>query len=130
VVALEGLATGTLRALPQPEQGATYAAKIDKEEAKLDWGLDAGALERRVRAFAPVPGAWFELGGERVRVLQAATVHGIAHGAPGTVLDEKLTIACGKGALRPLVLQRAGKLAMPHDAFLRGHRVPAGTVLA
>jgi methionyl-tRNA formyltransferase len=130
VVALAGLAAGTLRPAPQPEQGATYADKIDKDEARLDWALDAGTLERRVRAFAPMPGAWFELGGDRVRVLQAATVYGMAHGNPGTVLDEKLTIACGKGALRPLVLQRAGKLAMPHDAFLRGHRVPAGTVLA
>jgi len=130
VVALAGLAAGTLNPMAQPEQGATYAAKIDKDEARLDWALDAGALERRVRAFTPMPGAWFELAGERVRVLQAAAVHGLAHGKPGTVLDEKLTIACGKGALRPLVLQRAGKLAMPHDAFLRGHKVPAGTVLA
>jgi methionyl-tRNA formyltransferase len=128
VVALEGLAAGTLEPQPQPEAGATYAAKIDKDETRLDWKLDASQLERCVRAFAPHPGAWFELQGERVRVLQAGTAEA-RHVAPGTALDDKLTVACGRGALRPLVLQRAGKLALPHDAFLRGHKVPAGTVL-
>lgn len=134
LVALEGLAAGTLEPAPQPASGVSYAGKIDKEEARLDWREDAAALERRVRAFAPMPGAWFELphshgAPERVRVLSAATVAGTG-GRPGAVLDEALTIACGRGALRPLVLQRAGKMAMPHDAFLRGCKVPAGTVLA
>ena len=134
LVALAGLAAGTLKPTPQPETGASYAGKIDNEEARLDWRQDAAQLERRVRAFAPLPGAWFELphshgAPERVRVLGATTVAGAA-GKPGAVLDEALTIACGRGALRPLVLQRAGKMAMPHDAFLRGCKVRAGTVLA
>ncbi|MGQ0675266.1 MAG: methionyl-tRNA formyltransferase, partial [Rhodospirillales bacterium] len=135
VIALEGLAAGTLEPVPQPDQGVTYAAKIGRHETRLDWKLEAAQLERRVRAFAPDPGAWFELPAhahaapERVRVLSASVVPA-AHGEPGAVLDDKLTIACGRGALRPMVLQRAGKMAMPHDLFLRGCKVPAGTALA
>ena len=134
-VVLEGLAAGALESTPQPAEGATYADKIGKEETRLDWRLDAWQLERRVRGLAPQPGAWFELpplahaAAERVRVLSAAVVSAAGGAAPGAVLDDALTVACGKGALRPLVLQRAGKMAMPHDAFLRGHKVPAGTVL-
>lgn len=132
LVALEGLAAGSVQATPQPHEGATYADKIDKDETRLDWRKDAAALERAVRAFAPAPGAWLELPGshaERVRVLDAAVI-AQAQGKPGQVLDDMLTIACGQGALRPMVLQRAGKMAMPHDAFLRGRKVPPGTMLA
>ncbi len=133
VRALAGLMDGSVAATPQPEAGVTYAAKIDKAETRLDWRQPAEQLERAVRAFAPAPGTWFELppapqaAPERVRVLQAAVVE--AAGAPGTVLDEHLTIACGAHALRLVVLQRAGKTAMPADAFLRGHAVPKGTML-
>src|SRR3546814_8688286 len=105
--------------------------KIDKAEGHLDWREDAGALERRVRAFTPWPGAFFEVrgekGGERVKVL-AAEVRA-EKGAPGRVLDDAGTIACGAGALRLLTVQRAGKAPMPIEAFLRGFALPAGTVL-
>jgi methionyl-tRNA formyltransferase len=109
----------------QPDEGVTYAAKIDKAESRLDFALPAIDLERRVRAFAPAPGAFIELDGERFRVLAAQVVE--AAGAPGMVLDDRLTIACGAGALRPTVLQRAGRPAMDSAALLRGRPIAAGT---
>jgi methionyl-tRNA formyltransferase len=111
-------------AVPQPDEGVTYAAKIDKAESRLDFALPAIELERRVRAFAPAPGAYFELEGERYRVLAAQCVEG--SGAPGTVLDAQLTIACGSGALRPTLVQRAGRPAMASAALLRGRAIAAG----
>jgi len=116
-----------LKPEPQGEFGATYAAKIDKSEARIDWSKPAELLEREVRAFAPFPGAWFELDGERIKLLRARVVG--VNGAPGTVLDEQLTIACGDAALRPLTVQRAGKPAMGAEEFLRGKPVAVGTVL-
>jgi len=116
-----------LRPEPQDEREATYAAKIDKAEARIDWTRPAEWLERGVRAFAPFPGAWFELDGERIKVLRARVVG--VNGAPGTVLDEELTVACGNAALRPLELQRAGRPAMAAADLLRGKSVPVGTVL-
>ncbi|MBA4047653.1 MAG: methionyl-tRNA formyltransferase [Sphingomonas sp.] len=114
--------------VPQPDDGITYAAKIDKAEARINWHLPAEQIERQVRAFNPVPGAWFELAGERVKLL-AATV-GDAIGAPGCVLDDALTIACGDGtALRPALLQRAGRGAMTPSDLLRGFPIPPGTLL-
>jgi methionyl-tRNA formyltransferase len=107
--------------------GATYAEKIAKSEARLDWEEPAERLEREVRAFAPLPGAWFEFDGERVKVLRARVIG--VNGATGTVLDDELTIACGNAALRPLMVQPAGKQPMDAAAFLRGTPVPAGTVL-
>ncbi len=112
----------------QPEAGVTYAAKIDKAESRLDFAQPAEQVERQVRAFAPTPGAFFELEGERYRVLAAQVLAG--EGAPGTVLDEALTIACGQGAIRPLTVQRAGRPAMDTAALLCGRAIPAGTVLA
>ncbi len=112
----------------QPEAGVTYAAKIDKAESRLDFTAPALQVERQVRAFAPAPGAFFELEGERYRVLAAQVVEG--EGAPGTVLDGQLTIGCGKGAIRPLIVQRAGRPAMETAALLRGRAIVAGTVLA
>ena len=91
------------------------------------WASDAAVLERRIRALSPFPGAWFELAGERIKLLRAECVTG--QGAPGTVLDERFTIACGQGAIRPELVQRAGRPAMPLADFLRGHPVAAGTVL-
>jgi methionyl-tRNA formyltransferase len=111
----------------QPEAGVTYAAKIDKAESRLDFTQSADQLERCVRAFAPAPGAFFEWQGERYRVLAAQVVD--AAGTPGTVLDDRLTIACGQGALAPVLVQRAGRPAMDTAALLRGHAIPAGTVL-
>lgn len=111
----------------QPEDGVTYAHKIDKAESRLDFTRAAVDVERQVRAFAPAPGAFFELEGERYRVLAAEVVAG--EGAPGSVLDDRLTIACGVGALRPRTVQRAGRPAMDTAALLRGRVVLAGTVL-
>jgi methionyl-tRNA formyltransferase len=129
--ALQGLAGGTLTAVPQPAEGVTYAEKIDKAEGRLDWRDSAAALERRVRAFTPWPGAYFEVpgekGAERVKVL-AAEVRPEG-GAPGTVLDDKATVACGEGSLRLLTVQRAGRAPMATEAFLRGFALPAGSVL-
>ncbi len=112
----------------QPSDGVTYARKIDKAEARLDFAGDAAALERQVRAFNPAPGAFFELAGERYKVLAAEVV--AARGGAGTVLDERLTIACGSGALRPTLVQRAGRPAMDVAALLRGTTIPAGMRLA
>jgi methionyl-tRNA formyltransferase len=115
------------RTEPQSEFGVTYAKKIDKAESRLDFTQAAEALERLVRAFAPAPGAWFELDGERYRVLKAEAVVGT--GEAGVTLDDRLTIACGQAALRPLLIQRAGRPAMAVDDLLRGRAVSAGTRL-
>jgi len=109
----------------QPQSGVTYAAKIDKAESRLDFALPAVEVERQVRAFAPAPGAFFELDGERVRVLRANVVDG--SGEPGVVLDDALTIACGAGAVSPRLVQRAGRPAMDTASLLRGYAIPAGT---
>jgi len=113
---------------PQDDALATYAPKIDKAEARIDWSRLASELVRHVHGLAPFPGAWFELEGERIKLLRAEEVEGA--GNPGTVLDDELTIACGERALRPLRLQRAGKPAMDREDFLRGRAVEAGTVLS
>ena len=118
--------------MPQDEAGVTYAHKIDKAEARLDFAADAAQIERQVRAFAPVPGGFFELDGERYRVLAAEVAELPAKCAgerPGTTLDSALTIACGSGALRVLSAQRAGRPAMPTAALLRGRPIAAGTQL-
>ena len=113
---------------PQPEDGATYAPKIDKAEARIDWKQPADAIDRQVRAFAPVPGAWFEANGERIKLLDA--IPGAdANGQPGEVLDDSLNIACGEGYLRPIRVQRAGKSAMTPDELLRGFAIPKGAIL-
>lgn len=128
------LMVGTLIDLPalhpvaQDDAGASYAKKIDKSEARIDFSKGAEFIERQVRAFAPVPGAWFELDGDRVKVFAAEVIEG--EGRPGTVLDDQLTIACANGAIRPTRVQRAGKPTMDVADFLRGSPVPAGTRLA
>ncbi|MFN4240781.1 MAG: methionyl-tRNA formyltransferase [Erythrobacter cryptus] len=118
--------------VPQDEALATYAPKIDKAEARIDWAESAAVIERRVRGLAPFPGAWFEMEGahgpERVKLLLAEVAQGA--GAPGTVLDEDFTIACGEGAIRPLRLQRAGRPVLARAEFLRGRPVARGSVLA
>ena len=113
---------------PQPIAGATYASKIDKAEARIDWRRSADEIERQVRAFAPAPGAWFEANGERIKLLQAATGHD-ASGRPGEILDDRLTIACGSGYIRPLAVQRAGRGAMTAGELLRGFPVAKGAIL-
>jgi len=113
---------------PQPEEGATYASKIDKAEARIDWTRSAAEIERQVRAFAPVPGAWFERNGERVKLLQVS-IGGSVSRQPGEVLDDGLSIACGSGSIRPLKVQRAGRAVMSADELLRGFPIPKGTIL-
>jgi len=118
---------------PQPEEGVTYAAKIDKSEARLDFLTSAVQVERQIRAFNPMPGAFFELEGERYKILAAEAVHpsdSVAGAAPGVTLDDNLTIACNPGAIRATRVQRAGKPAMDAAELLRGRPVPAGTRLA
>ncbi len=112
---------------PQSGDGVTYAAKISKDEARIDWTRPAPELARHVQGLAPIPGAWFEIGGERIKLLAAEAVD--VAGPPGSTLDERLLIACGDGALRPVLLQRAGKSAVALDDFLRGFPVTCGTVL-
>ena len=113
---------------PQPEDGVNYASKIDKHEARLDFSQSAAQVERQVRAFNPVPGAFFEYGGERIKVLAAEVAE--ASGEPGTVLDGGLAIACGAGSVVPTLVQRAGRGAMTPSELLRGFAIPAGTRLA
>ena len=112
---------------PQPDDRATYAPKVDKAEARIDWSRSAEEIERQVRAFAPSPGTWFEANGERVKLLQADTSDG--SGVPGEVLDDALTIACGSGAIRPVKVQRATRGIMTAGELLRGFAVPPGTIL-
>lgn len=117
----------------QPETGITYAAKIDKSEARLDFLVSAPQVERQVRAFAPTPGAFFELAGERFRVLAAEVAKPEASasgGDVGTVLDDHLAIACNPGLVRPTLVQRAGKAVMTSSELLRGFPIPPGTRLA
>jgi len=114
--------------IPQPEEGVTHAAKIRKEEARIDWSKPTAELIRHVQGLAPFPGAWFEANGERIKLLAAEEMRGSSR--PGEVLDDHLTIACGHGALRPLLVQRAGKGAMSPDELLRGFAVPKGTMLS
>lgn len=128
VEALDKLPRRELRPVKQPAAGVTYANKIAKDEQRLDWTQSAAELDRKVRAFAPAPGAWFDINGERIKLLDAEVVP--ARGLPGTVLDEKFTVACGAQALRLKRLQRAGKGPLDADAFLRGYPLPIGTVLA
>ena len=112
---------------PQPEDGITYATKIEKSEARIDFSEPAEAVERRIRAFNPAPGAYFEHDGERIRILAAELSE--LSGEPGTVLDHGLTIACGSGSIVPSLVQRAGRGAMRTDELLRGFLIPAGTRL-
>ena len=112
---------------PQPDIGITYAKKIEKAEARIDWSATARQVERQVRAFNPVPGAWFEANGERIKLLRADIDRGT--GRRGAVIDDRLTIDCGDGAIRPLTVQRAGRAAMTPKELLRGFPIPKGTIL-
>jgi methionyl-tRNA formyltransferase len=127
VRALGALERGSLTLMPQPEAGATYAPKIDKNETRIDWGRPWRDVHNHIRGLSPFPGAWCEIAGERTKVLR--TTKGEGAGAPGTVLDDLLTVACGEGAVRILELQRAGRQAMKAHEFLRGASVAAGTLL-
>ncbi|SDE38709.1 methionyl-tRNA formyltransferase [Paracoccus isoporae] len=110
-----------LPATPQRLDGVTYASKIDKAEARIDWTQDAAQVDRKIRGLSPFPGAWCEIGWERVKLLRSALADG--SGAPGEVLEE-FTIACGSGAVRVLEAQRAGKRPMLAEDILRGMTLP------
>jgi len=118
----------TLNADPQPHHGVTYAVKIEKSESEIKFDRPARDVLRQIHGLSPFPGAWFAHGGERIKVLKAVAVDG--EGAPGTVLDERLTIACASGAVRALEVQRSGKGVTPIEAFLRGYTLAKGTKLA
>lgn len=116
------LARLPLEAVPQPADGVTYAAKIDKAEAKVDWSRPASEVDRQIRGLSPFPGAWCEIDGERVKLLRSRLVEGA--GAPGEVLGG-FRIACGSGAIEVLEAQRAGKRPMAAVEILRGMELPA-----
>ncbi len=131
IAALPGLAAGRLTATPQPPDGVTYAAKIEKAEAPIDWARPAGEIERRVRAFDPFPGCTFRLGDDVLKLWRAQVVEG--RGLPGEVIaasGDRIVVACGQGALELLELQRTGGKRLPVAAFARGLPLTAGTRLA
>jgi len=125
---LAKLERGEARETPQPEDGVTYAHKITPAEARIDWSAPAREVDGKIRGLSPHPGAWFELNGARVKALGSSIASG--SGAPGTVLDDQLTIACGEGAVRLTRLQREGRAALDAVDFLRGNPVTAGARLA
>jgi methionyl-tRNA formyltransferase len=127
VHALAALERGSLALTPQPAQGATYAPKIGKAETRIAWTRPWNEVHDHVRGLSPFPGAWCEIFGERVKLLRSTK--GAGDGAPGTVLDDALTVACGHGAVRLLELQRAGRSVMKAEEFLRGTPVKAGARL-
>ena len=122
--ALAALERGSLTFTPQPETGVSTAAKISKEETRIDWSKPWKQVHDHIRGLSPFPGAWFELGGVRVKALRST--RGEGSGAPGSVLDDRLTVACGDGAIRLVQVQRAGKQPMQAADFLRGTPVKAG----
>ncbi|MGN6460407.1 MAG: methionyl-tRNA formyltransferase [Pseudolabrys sp.] len=128
VRALAALERGSLTATPQPAEGVTYAAKLTNAETRIDWAKPARAVHDHIRGLSPFPGAWFDLDGVRVKVLRSSRADG--NGVPGAVIDDKLTIACGDGAVRLLNVQRAGKQPMNAEDFLRGNAVSAGARLS
>lgn len=132
VKALANVEAGTFSPVPQAENGVTYAAKIDKKEAEIDFARPAQEVHNHIRGLSPFPGAWFEVatqGGkpERIKILRTSLVEG--SGTPGEVLDDRLTIACREGAVQIVEAQRAGKRAMKADELLRGFSLPRGTII-
>jgi len=123
--ALAAAERGSLTLTPQPSTGVTYAEKISKSETRIDWTRPWKSVHDHVRGLSSFPGAWFELNGVRVKALRSTKGEG--SGKPGTALDDRLTVACGSGAVRLTLLQRAGKQPMSAEEFLRGTPVKAGT---
>jgi len=128
VRAMAAVGRGTLQFTPQPTDGVTYAAKIDKAETRIEWCKPWQAVHDHIRGLSPFPGAWCELNGERIKVLR--TTKGEGAGAPGAVLDDRLTVACGDGAVRIVELQKAGAKAMRAEDFLRGAALLPGSALS
>lgn len=136
VRALGAMERGALDPQPQAEEGVTYAKKITKDEARIDWTRSAAQIDAQIRGLSPWPGAFTEVKGERLKLLYAEPVSGLdaasgggGKGAPGTVIGEDLTIACGEGALRLRRVQRAGGKAMAAEELLKGFALPPGAVL-
>ena len=129
--ALGALERGALSIEPQPEAGVTYAAKIDRAETRIDWRAPWRQVHDHIRGLSPFPGAWFELAieGKPVRVKVLRTTKGEGSGSHGTLIDDRLTVACGEGAVRIVELQRASGKAMPAEEFLRGLPLRPGTRL-
>jgi methionyl-tRNA formyltransferase len=125
---VEVLAQEKIACTPQPVDGVTYAKKIDKAEARIDFSKSAAEVRNHIHGLSPFPGAWFQAKGSRIKVLLCETVE--IDGKPGTFIDDRLTIACGSGAIRLLKLQREGKGAMEADEFLRGFPIGHGTEAA
>jgi methionyl-tRNA formyltransferase len=125
--ALAALEKGEAREQPQDYEGLTYAKKVEKSETRIDWARSARELDCHIRGLSPFPGAWFEVKGERIKLLLAEPVQG--SGSPGEVLND-FSIACGQGVLKPLTVQRAGKGAMEYSAFLRGFTLQPGAKVA
>ncbi len=125
VRALGALERGAITAQPQAAEGATYAKKISKDEARIDWSKSAAEIDCLIRGLSPSPGAFTEAKGERLKILAAEPAGGT--GAPGEIISDDLTIACGEGALRIVKVQRAGGKAMMADELLKGFALPKGT---
>jgi methionyl-tRNA formyltransferase len=126
--ALAAAERGSLTLTPQPDKGVSYAEKISKNETRVDWSKPWQQVHDHVRGLSSFPGAWFEVDGVRIKALRSTK--GGGSGAPGAVLDDKLTIACGTGAVRLTQVQRAGKQPMSAEEFLRGTPVKAGARVA
>ena len=127
LLALEAIAKGTAKRTPQAAEGVTYAKKISKEEARIDWSRSASELYNHIRGLCPTPGAYCMINGENVKIFKAELAH--ASGKPGTVLDDAFTIACGSASLRPLEVQRPNKKRMDTAEMLKGFAIAAGTVV-
>lgn len=125
---VEALKTPDAPGTPQPAEGVTYARKIDKAEARIDFSRSATEVRNHIHGLSPFPGAWFLCKGQRIKLHKVRVVE--AGGPPGTTVDDRLTIACGTGAIQVLDLQREGKGVMKAGEFLRGTAIPAGTELA
>jgi len=122
---VEQLEKGAAVETPQPEDGVTYAAKLEKDEGRIEWTQTAEQIHRKIRALNPWPGVWCVLGGERIKILDARIVS--ASGSPGTVVGSPLVVACGQGALALTKLQRAGKAPLSAEQMVRGFEIPAGS---
>lgn len=113
---------GKVKSVPQPKEGVTYAKKLEKSEGLLNWNLPAFVLDQQIRALNPWPGTWFDVGADRIKVLEAEIIAGSFSEPPGTIIDDNLTIICKEGALRPLKVQKIGKTPLPTSEFLRGYQ--------
>lgn len=126
--AIAAIERGSFELQAQPEDGVTYAKKIEKAEARIDWTRPAFEVLRHIHGLSPFPGAWTELGGQRLKILRCELVED-AHGKPGEILNDQMLIACGSGAIRPILVQKTGKPVMDVGSFLRGNQIQVSEVL-